>query len=78
MKCWALASLFLGGCAVLDDAGCRQADWYDLGFRDAVFGIQRQDDVYADQCAPCGVKVDVACYAQGLEGRQMGSGQPQK
>ena len=49
---------------------CRQADWYDLGFRDAIFGIQPQDAVYASQCQPSGAKVDVARYAQGWrEGR---------
>ena len=65
MRSWVLASLFLFGCAGLDDAACRQADWYDLGFRDAIFAMQRQDDVYASQCEPRGVKVDVARYAQG-------------
>ena len=65
MKTGLLVSLFLFGCASLDDAGCRQADWYDLGFRDAIFGIQRQDEVYASQCEPRGVKGDVARYAQG-------------
>ena len=39
--------------------------WKDLGFRDAIFAMQRQDDVYASQCEPRGVKVDVARYAQG-------------
>ena len=55
----------LAGCAGLDQASCRGADWYDLGFRDAIFGIQRQDDIYALQCEPHGVKVDVARYTQG-------------
>jgi hypothetical protein len=65
MKAWLLAPLFLCGCASLDDAGCRQANWYDLGFRDAIFGMQRQDDVYASQCEPRGSNVDVVRYAQG-------------
>ena len=65
MKARLLMLLVVFGCASLDDAGCRHADWYDLGFRDAIFGIQRQDDVYASQCEPRGVKVDVARYAQG-------------
>ena len=65
MRSWVLASLFLCGCAGLDDTRCRQADWYDLGFRDAIFAMQRQDDVYASQCERRGVKVDVARYAQG-------------
>jgi hypothetical protein len=65
MRCWLVTTVFLGACAGLDDAGCRQADWYDLGFRDAIFGMQRQDDVYASQCGARGTKVDVARYAQG-------------
>jgi uncharacterized protein DUF2799 len=67
MKLVPLVLLFLCGCASLDQASCRRADWYDLGFRDAIFGIQRQDDVYALQCEPYGVKVDVARYAQGWQ-----------
>ena len=65
MRSWLLATLVLCGCAGLDDAGCRNADWYDLGFRDAIFGIQPQDPVYASQCESRGVKVDVARYSQG-------------
>ena len=65
MRSWLLAAVLLGGCAALDDAGCRQADWYQLGFRDAIFGLQPQDYVYASQCEPHGVKVDWARYAQG-------------
>ncbi len=55
----------LCGCAGLDQAACRGADWYDLGFRDAIYSLQRQDEVYATQCEPQNVKVDVARYAQG-------------
>ena len=32
----AVLALFLCGCATPD---CRNADWYDLGFRDAIFGL---------------------------------------
>ena len=53
------------GCARLDPAACRQADWYDLGFRDAIFGLQPQDQVYAEGCEPQGVKIDMARYGQG-------------
>jgi hypothetical protein len=70
MRFWLLAAVILSGCAGLDAEACRQADWYDLGFRDAIFGIQPQDAVYASQCQPSGAKVDVARYAQGWrEGR---------
>lgn len=57
----ALIVLVLTGCAAPDAATCRGADWYDLGFRDAIFGMQRQDDVYSAQCE----KIDVARYVQG-------------
>jgi hypothetical protein len=60
-----LLAVLLCGCAGLEPAECRGADWYDLGFRDAIFGLQRQDDVHAGQCERHGVKVDVARYAQG-------------
>ena len=65
-----LVLVLLGGCASMDPEGCRRANWYDLGFRDAIFGIQRQDDLYTLQCEPHGVKVDVARYVQGwVEGK---------
>jgi hypothetical protein len=60
-----ILALALPACAGLDDVGCRHANWYDLGFRDAIFGLQRQEDIYALQCEPHGVKVDVARYVQG-------------
>ena len=62
--------LFLYACAGLSADACRSANWYDLGFRDAMYGIQAQDLVYAEQCAPHNVTVDGARYAQGwMEGR---------
>jgi hypothetical protein len=57
--------LLLCGCASVEAEDCRRADWYDLGFRDAMYGLQRHDDQYASQCAPHGVQVDGARYAQG-------------
>ena len=59
--------VFLGGCASLDQQSCQRADWYDLGFRDAIFGLQRQDDAYAAQCERHGVTVDATRYAQGWQ-----------
>jgi uncharacterized protein DUF2799 len=62
--------IFSSGCASLDSDACRQANWYDLGFRDAIYGMQAQDLVYAARCEPQGVKLDVALYTQGFrEGR---------
>src|SRR5574341_142625 len=60
----------LAGCAGMSDVECRGANWYDVGYRDARFKLQNQAGVYAQQCEPHGVKVDVARYEQGLrEGR---------
>ncbi len=65
MRFWLLSAVILSGCAGFDSTACRQADWYDLGFRDAIFGIQPQDPLYVRQCEARGVKVDVARYSQG-------------
>ena len=55
----------LAGCTSMDPEGCRRANWYDLGFRDAIFSLQRQDDIYNAQCERHGVKMDVARYVDG-------------
>ena len=57
--------LLLAGCAGLDQRSCRDADWYRVGFRDAMYGLQRQDFTYDSQCAAHGATVDDARYAQG-------------
>ena len=57
--------LLLAGCAGLDPESCRGADWYRVGFRDAMYGLQRQDFSYDSQCAAHGATVDDARYAQG-------------
>jgi hypothetical protein len=57
--------LLLAGCAGLDQQSCRDADWYRVGFRDAMYGLQRQDFTYDSQCAAQGATVDDARYAQG-------------
>jgi hypothetical protein len=49
----------------MGEADCRSADWYDLGFRDAILGMRPQDVQYADSCAQHGVSVDGARYVQG-------------
>ena len=56
----------LCGCASVGEVECRKADWYDLGFRDAIFGLQRQEGAYENECARHGVKVDAARYEKGL------------
>jgi len=67
MKRVVLGTFLLAGCAGLDADACRRADWYELGFRDAIFRIQRQDDVYGLQCERHGVKIDAARYVQGWQ-----------
>jgi hypothetical protein len=65
-----LLALALGGCAGLSEADCRSADWYDLGFRDAIFALRSQEPLYAQACATHGVKIDALRYGQGwTEGR---------
>lgn len=52
----------------MDGGECRAA--YDLGFRDAISGLQRQDGVYGPLCARQGISLDGVRYAQGWqEGR---------
>lgn len=67
MRSAPLFILLLCGCAGLDAEGCARADWYDLGFRDAMYGLQRQDFAYASQCAPYNVKVDAERYGRGWQ-----------
>ena len=65
-----LGACVLVGCTTVTDTDCRNADWYGLGFRDAILAMQPQDLTYAEACAKHGVKVDTARYAQGwTEGR---------
>jgi hypothetical protein len=66
MRALLFAVLLLAGCAGLDDVGCRKANWYDLGYRDAIFGILPQDELYAQNCERHGVTIDLARYRQGF------------
>jgi len=61
----AVVLLTLAGCAGMDLAECRGANWYDLAFRDAILGLQPQDEIYARQCGPQGVEPDRARYREG-------------
>jgi hypothetical protein len=63
MRFWPVLFVLLNACAGMDQSACANADWYDLGFRDAIFGLQRQDNTYSSQCG----KLDVARYAQGWQ-----------
>jgi hypothetical protein len=65
-----VAATLLSGCATMDAGECRGANWYDLGFRDGLYGLQRMDVVYDEQCGKHGVKLDAGAYAKGWqEGR---------
>jgi len=60
-----LAAAFLAGCASVDANQCANA--YELGFRDAIFGLQRQDNVYGPLCERQNARLDLARYAQGWQ-----------
>ena len=60
-----LAFTILTGCASVDASQCANA--YDLGFRDAIFGLQRQDNVYVPLCERQNARLDVARYSQGWQ-----------
>lgn len=58
----AVTAAALAGCAAMDGSQCASGNWYDTGFRDGIFGVQSQDNIYATQC---GQRLDVARYAEG-------------
>ena len=65
-----ISALVSAGCAGMTPGECRDANWYDVGWRDARFKLQSQDNLYTEQCARHGVKIDTAGYAKGFrEGR---------
>jgi hypothetical protein len=55
----------LTGCATINATECQNA--YDVGFRDAIFGLQRQDPIYAPLCSRQGTQLDLAAYSQGWQ-----------
>jgi len=61
------ASLFLAGCTTMSESQCRAANWYDIGYRDGLSGMQRMDVAYDEQCARQGTKPDVVAYAKGWQ-----------
>ena len=63
----AFTCLTLAGCVSMGAAECSGANWYDLGFRDGLYGMQRMDIVYDDQCGKHGSKPDTAAYAKGWQ-----------
>lgn len=63
----AFTCLTLGACAGMDASECRGANWYDMGFRDGLAGVQRMDVAYDHQCGTHGAKTDVLAYARGWQ-----------
>jgi len=63
----AFTCLTLTGCVTMDANQCSSANWYDLGWRDAMYGLQRMDAVYGEQCGKQGTKIDGAAYANGWQ-----------
>ena len=63
----AVTCLTLGGCVSMDANECRAANWYELGYRDGLYGLQRMDNVYDDQCGKHGARPDIATYAKGWQ-----------
>ena len=56
----------LAGCAGMNEAECRAADWYRLGERDAlVYAIHPQIEQYAQQCGRHGVRAEAPRYMAG-------------
>jgi hypothetical protein len=56
----------LPGCAAMSDSECRNANWYELGERDAlVYGLRPQIDQYAHQCGRHGVQPSETDYLSG-------------
>jgi len=63
----AVACLTTAGCVTMDAAECRSANWYDIGYRDGLFGMQRMDVAYDEQCSKQGAKPDLLAYSKGAK-----------
>jgi len=51
----------------MDPQQCGAA--YDIGFRDAIMGLNPQDGIYTPACTRSGARLDLASYREGwLEG----------
>ena len=64
----AFTGLTLAGCAGMSSSECSSADWYQVGLRDGLFGLQRRDEAYATQCSQQAAKApDRVLYAKGWQ-----------
>lgn len=66
----ALLLILLSGCASMSPEQCRQADWRQIGYADAIKGLPgSQINEHASACAEVGVRPNLDAY---LQGRQQG------
>ena len=67
MKIALIAStcLALAGCAGMSAEECRTANWFDVGFRDGLTGMQSRDITYEYQCGQQGATLDSRAYLAG-------------
>jgi hypothetical protein len=57
--------LLTSACASMSESECRSADWYALGERDGILGLQARIDTYAFQCQRYGVPAASDRYLDG-------------
>ena len=55
----------LTGCATITAAECGKA--YDVGFRDAIYGLQKQDVIWVPLCEKQAAQLDLAEYGRGWQ-----------
>jgi hypothetical protein len=60
-----LAVISLSACAGVDIEANQCAAAHDLGYRDAIMGLQPQDGLYGPKCVQKGTRLDLAVYRQG-------------
>ena len=51
----------------MDATACRSSNWYELGFRDGLAGIQPQTDQYDAQCKVHTASIDRGRYMEGWQ-----------
>ena len=68
MRIALLLCVLVAGCATaVSEKDCRSGEWYSLGERDALAGIQPQIDTYAKECAQYAVKPRESDYMAGWQ-----------
>jgi hypothetical protein len=61
----AVALVAIAGCAGISENDCRSGNWYALGEREALAGMQPQIERYAGECGKYGVQPSHADYMAG-------------